>query len=46
MAGTIFMDYRCTSQSDNYILYGHNMKNGTMFGSLLINPKNIGKIIR
>lgn len=35
MAGTIFMDYRCTPQSDNQILYGHNMKNGTMFGSLL-----------
>lgn len=36
IAGTIFMDYR--NQSDlsdwNTILYGHNMKNGSMFGSL------------
>lgn len=33
-SGTIFMDYRCTDDSDNQILYGHNMKNGTMFGSI------------
>lgn len=35
-AGTIFMDYRNTSNltDNNTILYGHNMKNGTMFGTL------------
>ncbi|MBQ8927727.1 MAG: class B sortase [Oscillospiraceae bacterium] len=39
-AGTVFMDYRDVfgfdeaSQSDNIILYGHNMANNTMFGSL------------
>ncbi len=36
ISGTIFMDYRNSRDfSDlNTILYGHNMKNGTMFGSL------------
>ncbi len=34
-AGTIFMDHRCSAESDNLILYGHNMKNKTMFGSIL-----------
>lgn len=34
-AGTIFLDHRCSEGSDNLILYGHNMKNGTMFGSVL-----------
>lgn len=39
-AGTVFMDYRDhfgfdeASQSANIILYGHNMANNTMFGSL------------
>lgn len=35
-AGSIFMDYRCdpVNSSTNTIIYGHNMKNGTMFGSL------------
>lgn len=39
-AGTIFMDYRnvfgydVSLQSDNIVLYGHNMANNTMFGSL------------
>lgn len=39
-AGTVFMDYRDrfgfdeASQSDNILLYGHNMANNTMFGSL------------
>jgi len=35
-AGTIFMDCRCEKDftSQNTILYGHNMKNGSMFGSL------------
>lgn len=36
-AGTIFMDYRnSTDLSDfNTIIYGHHMKNGTMFAFLL-----------
>ena len=39
-AGTVFMDYRDRfgfdekTQSDNILLYGHNMANNTMFGSL------------
>ena len=35
-AGTVFMDYRCSPDfSDfNTILYGHNMKNGSMFHDL------------
>ena len=34
--GWIFMDYRNNPKEfdDNTIIYGHNMKNGTMFGSL------------
>ena len=35
LSGQIFLDYRCTSNSNNLILYGHNMKNQTMFGSIL-----------
>lgn len=35
MAGTIFLDCRCSPDSDNLIVYGHNMKNNTMFGSIL-----------
>lgn len=35
-AGTIFADYRCgeIGEAKNYIVYGHNMKNGTMFSSI------------
>ena len=35
-AGSLFADYRCgeLGESNNYIIYGHNMKNGTMFSSL------------
>lgn len=35
-AGAVFMDVNCPDDfsSFNTILYGHNMKNGTMFGSL------------
>lgn len=35
-AGSIFMDFRCASDySDrNTIIYGHNMKNGSMFATL------------
>jgi sortase B len=36
VAGTVFMDYRCEKNfvSQNTILYGHHMKNGSMFGTL------------
>lgn len=36
-SGCIFLDYQCASDFsfDNSILYGHNMKNGSMFQSLL-----------
>lgn len=36
IAGTLFLDYRNTSDlSDwNCVIYGHNMNNGSMFGSL------------
>ncbi|ANU45521.1 class B sortase [Enterocloster clostridioformis] len=35
-AGCIFVDYRSSlpSEGGNTVLYGHNMKNGSMFGSL------------
>ncbi len=33
-SGTPFLDGRCSLDSDNLIIYGHNMKNGTMFGTL------------
>ena len=29
------MDAKCEIDSDNYIIYGHNMKNGTMFREIL-----------
>ena len=33
--GTIFMDYRCAGDGSGYsIIYGHNMKSGSMFGTL------------
>lgn len=34
--GSLFLDYRANSiePSSNLIIYGHNMKNGSMFGSL------------
>lgn len=37
IAGTIFMDYRNDKNMNdwNTIIYGHNMKNSTMFGTLL-----------
>lgn len=36
VAGTMFLDYRCHSDftDRNSIIYGHNMKNDTMFGTL------------
>lgn len=33
-SGTPFLDSRCGMDSDNLIIYGHNMRNDTMFGSL------------
>lgn len=35
--GTLFMDYRCQSdfRDGNSIIYGHNMRNGTMFNILV-----------
>lgn len=32
--GTPFVDHRCSANSDNLIIYGHNMTNGTMFREL------------
>jgi sortase B len=38
-SGAIFLDYRCDIEANplhgHYILYGHNMKNGTMFHNLM-----------
>lgn len=36
-AGTVFVDYRCRADFMDYntILYGHNMKNGSMFHDLV-----------
>lgn len=33
-AGTPFIDYRCTEESDNLVIYGHNMSDGSMFHTL------------
>ena len=33
-SGTPFLDARCDPNEGNLIIYGHNMINGTMFGSL------------
>ncbi len=33
-AGVPFIDARCNLETDNLIIYGHNMKNRSMFGSL------------
>lgn len=33
-SGVPFLDGRCNTDSDNLIVYGHNMKNGTMFSNL------------
>ncbi len=33
--GTPFLDSRCTLESDNCIIYGHNINGGRMFGQLL-----------
>ena len=34
-AGTLFADYRNKEKNGHLLIYGHNMKNGTMFGSLV-----------
>lgn len=35
-SGAIFLDYECNfNDSDNFIVYGHNMRAGTMFAELL-----------
>ena len=34
LSGVPFLDWRCDLQSDHLIVYGHNMKNGSMFGFL------------
>lgn len=33
-SGVPFLDFRCALDSDNLIVYGHNMMNGTMFAAL------------
>lgn len=33
-AGVPFIDGSCTLECDNLVLYGHNMKNGTMFADI------------
>lgn len=33
-SGVPFLDFRCSLDSDNLIIYGHNMMNGTMFAAL------------
>lgn len=36
VGGTLFADYRCEEVGEgNTVIYGHSMKNGTMFGMLL-----------
>lgn len=34
-SGVPFLDVHCYNNCGNYIIYGHNMKNGTMFAELL-----------
>ena len=34
ISGVPFLDGRCNADSGNLIIYGHNMKNGTMFSNL------------
>ena len=33
--GTPYMDVRCTPESENYLIYGHNILDGSMFRGLL-----------
>jgi len=49
VAGTIFIDYRCEKDftSQNTIIYGHHMKNGSMFGTLkAFNDKDFFEVNR
>ncbi len=32
--GCVFLDYRCAADSRHLVLYGHRMKDGSMFGAL------------
>ena len=34
-SGVPFIDYRCTEDSDNLLIYGHNMSDDTMFHTLV-----------
>ena len=34
-SGTPFLDSACTADSDNLLIYGHNMRDGSMFHSLI-----------
>ena len=34
VSGVPFMDHRCSLDSTDLIIYGHNMRNGTMFANL------------
>lgn len=34
VSGTLFIGNNCTPDSQSIVIYGHNMKNGTMFGEL------------
>lgn len=47
LVGAIFMDYLCKVNFDSFntVIYGHNMRNGTMFGYLndIIEDKNMIK---
>lgn len=49
-AGTVFLDYRnvltASKRSDNLVLYGHNQKDRTMFGSLKDYKKNLNHYIQ
>ncbi|MCL2775294.1 MAG: class B sortase [Oscillospiraceae bacterium] len=38
LSGTVFMDYRCSKDFTDFntIIYGHNMKNNSMFGDLTL----------
>lgn len=53
ISGTIFIDYLNNIEDKNIVIYGHNMKNGTMFNNLtkykeeqFFNDNNIINIIK
>lgn len=35
LSGTPFLDYRCSLNGENMIIYGHHMNDGGMFGTLM-----------